>query len=124
MDAPGNSIVLVGNSSNAWLGHLNAAGHIERVFNTLGGEFSFVSAMKPTGYLLVNGDSIVAISDAFTPVLNQPIGSLVKKKYSNPLLDKKIQESVSVQNIVPLEKNIYLLLYGLGSRLLKIDLTN
>ena len=124
MDVPGDSIILVGNSNNAWLGHFNPTGKISRVFNTLGGAFSFVSVKKPAGYLLVRGDSMVAVNDVFAPVLNKPISSLVTKKYSNPYIDKQIRESIPVQNIVPLQKNTYLLLYRLGGRLLKIDLKN
>jgi hypothetical protein len=122
MDVPGDSIMLVGNSSNAWMGQFNATGHISNIFNTLGGEFSFVSVKKPAGYLLVREDSLVVINDAFTPAVNQPINSLISKKYSNPYMDKQIRERVPVQNIVPLQENTYLMLYKLGSRLLKINL--
>lgn len=122
VDAPGERILLVGNSKSAWAGFIDTQGQVSGINNSLEGEFSHVNFREKNGYLLVRDESLVSTGKLLNPQLNRPISQLVKKKYSNAYIERKLPEQVAIQNIVPLKNNNYLILYKLGSILLKVEL--
>ena len=122
VDAPGDLILLAGRSKTAWIGFLDTQGKVSGVNNSMEGEFSYVNHQFSTGFLLVQNASLVSMGDQLKARISKPISRIVKKKYSNALLAAKLPEQVPIQNIVPLGNQNYLILYKLGSKLLKVDL--
>jgi len=121
-DAMGEKILLAGNSKNAWVGFIDEDGRVNKINNNLVGEFSYVGNNQSNGYILVRGASIVALDKQLNLQLDKTIDQIIKKKYANAYLEKQLPEQGPIQNIVPLTKNAYLILYKLASRLQKIVL--
>lgn len=122
VDVPGDDVLLVGNSKNAWAGFMDINAQLTSVNNVLGGEFSYVGKNRSKGYIMVRDDSIVSFDEKLTPKIDKAIDQLVKRKYVNAYLQAKLPERGPVQNIVPLGENAYFILYKLASRLQKIEL--
>jgi len=124
IDAPGEDILLVGILKNAWAGLMDPHGKLAKVNNSLDGEFSRVEKSRSNQYMLVRGDALVVLDGQLEARLDKPIDQLVNRKYVNAYVEKKLQEQGPVQNIVPMGKNAYFILYKLASRLKKIVLSD
>lgn len=124
VDAPGDSVLLAGNAKTAWAGFVNSQGKVRGINNSLEGEFSLVKHLFKQGYLLVLDESLVTMGSELNPQFHQPISRIIKKKYSSNYLEAKFPDQIPVQNIVPLKSNSYLMLYKLGSKLMKIDISD
>lgn len=121
-NATGGNVLLAGNAKNAWAALISENGKLEKINNTLVGEFTYVGKKQSGGYILVRSGSTVALDDHLTLQLDQPIEKFIKKKYVNPYLAKQLSDKGPIQNIVPTTKNSYLILYKLASRLQRIEL--
>jgi hypothetical protein len=121
VDVPGDEILMVGNSKNAWAGFIDINAQLKSSNDTLKGEFLFVRTNRSKGYIMVRDDSVVSFDDKLTPRADKEIEKLVKQKYVNAYLQAKLPERGPIQNIVPLGKNAYFILYKLASRLQKIE---
>lgn len=122
IDAPGDQILMAGNAKTAWAGFIDSRGKVSGINKALEGEYSHIHMPDQNGYLLVRDDSLVSMGKLLKPRFNKQISKLIKKKYSNSYLENKLPEQVPIQNIVPLKNNNYLILYKLGSKLLKVEL--
>ena len=122
VDVHGENVLLVGNSKNAWAGFINLKGQVGKINNSLEGEYTYVRKTHSNGYMLVRGDSLVSFDEHLNSQFNRPIDQLIKKQYVNTFVEKKLNELGPIQNIVPLGKNSYFILYKLASRLQKIEL--
>ena len=122
VDVSGEGILLVGNSKNAWAGLVNLQGQVGKINNSLEGEYAYVRKTQSNGYIMVRGNSLVSFDEQLNSQFNKPIDQLIKKQYVNTFVEKKLNELGPIQNIVPLGKNSYFILYKLASRLQKIEL--
>lgn len=114
------SILLAGKSGSAWMGYLNANGKVLRQGMGLGREFSAVAADESGGYVFT-GDGAVVVTDAkLQPLLTTEIGDTVVRRSVNKYLAARIPADMPVEQIIPWKTNQYLLLYKLGSKLLKV----
>jgi len=121
VDAPGGSVLLVGNLKNAWAALVDKQGVLKKVYSTQEGEFGFVNRKPPDGFVMVRGDAIELVDKDLNMQIDKPIEAVIKKKYINAYMEKQLSEEGPIQNIVPLRKDAYLILYKLGSRLKKIE---
>ena len=121
-DAPGKNVLLAGNAKNAWAALISEDGKLEKINNTLAGEFTYVGKKDSGGYILIRSGSAVAMDNRLDMKLDQPVEKFIKKKYVNAYLAKQLSDQGPIQNIVPMTKNAYLILYKLASRLQKIEL--
>ena len=119
--ASGAAVLLVGNAKNAWAGLVSEKGKLGTINNTLNGEFSYATKMHAGGYILVRSGSLVALDNQLNLMFDKPIEPFIRRNYVNAYLAKELTEQGPIQNIVPISKNTYLVLYKLASRLQKIE---
>lgn len=116
----GETILLAGKVKTAWAGRVSFNGGIKNHIDGLDGEFSAAAPAASGGYLLSRGDHLTLTTGNLEAVSDQPARSVMVRQYLNQYLTARLPDDLPVQQIVPLGNNEYLLLYTLGSKLLKV----
>ena len=119
-NANGENILIVGKTRSAWAVFLNSDGEVVQRFDSLPGEFNAVAATLSGGYVLVRGHSMTFANDKLQPGLTVDINNAVIRRYINQYLTARLPDDIPVEQIVAWKSDEYLLLYKLGSRLLKV----
>lgn len=113
------SILLAGKTKSAWAGLVDGKGKIERYTDRLDDEYSAVAASSD-GILLSRGDHLTQVTTQLELVSDQAIQLITTRRYVNQYLAARLPDDLPVQQIIPAGGNDYLLLYTLGSKLIKI----
>ncbi|MCI0505804.1 MAG: hypothetical protein L0Z73_06795 [Gammaproteobacteria bacterium] len=116
----GETILLAGKVKAAWVGRVSFNGSIKNHNDGLDGEFSAAAVADSGGYLLSRGDHLTLTTSNLELVSDQPARSVITRQYLNQYLMARLPDDLPVQQIVPAGNNEYLLLYTLGSKLLKV----
>ncbi|WP_455221240.1 hypothetical protein [Kaarinaea lacus] len=121
LDANGKFILIAGKTKTAWAGLVNQDGEIKNYTDKLDDEFS-ASAAKSSRFLLARGDHVTLTTGNLDIVSDQPTKDVTIRQYLNQYLMARLPDDLPVQQIIPAGNNEFLLLYTLGSKLLKVRL--
>jgi len=113
------SFLIAGKTKTAWAGLVNPNGEIKKFTDKLDDEFT-ASAVDANGFLLSRGDRLTLTSSNLDIVSDQAIPEVTKQQYLNQYLMARLPEGLPVQQIVPVGNNDFLLLYLLGSKIIKV----
>lgn len=119
LNTDGESILMAGKTKTAWAGLVNPKGEIKKFTDKLDDEFT-ASAMDADGFLLSRGDHLTLTSNNLDIVSDQAIPEVTKQQYLNQYLMNRLPEGLPVQQIVPVGNDNFLLLYLLGSKIIKV----
>lgn len=119
MDTDGDSVLLAGKTKAAWAGLVKPNGEIQSYTDRFDDEYS-AAATDSAGILLSRGDHLTLTSARLELVSDRAIQPITTRRYVNQYLAARLPDDLPVQQIIPVGRNEYLLLYTLGSKLLKI----
>lgn len=120
-NAQDDHILLAGKTQSAWAGYIDRDGRVAQRFEGPPGEFNAVGVKTQGGYLFARGSMVQEADEKLRPGRSMQINRLVTRRYTNRYLAARLPDDISVQQIVAWKPAEYLLLYKLGSRLLKIN---
>ncbi|KPJ96540.1 MAG: hypothetical protein AMJ55_01965 [Gammaproteobacteria bacterium SG8_15] len=123
MDTDSESILLAGKTKGAWAGLVKPDGKIQSYTDQFDDEYS-ATAADAGGILLSRGDHLTLTSARLDLVSDQAIQPITTRRYVNQYLAARLPDDLPVQQIIPVGRNEYLLLYSLGSKLIKIRVEN
>lgn len=121
LDANGEFILLGGKTKAAWAGLVDQDGEIKIYTDKLDDEFT-ASAEKSGRFLLARGDHVTLTTGNLVIVSDQSTQDVTIRQYLNQYLMARLPDDLPVQQIIPVGNNEFLLLYTLGSKLLKVRL--
>ena len=121
-DAAGDSFLIAGKTKTAWVGKITSSGKVLGFFDELVGEYNAVSKAGSDGYLFARGDSVVLLKNDLKIYSNQKIKDVTTHQYVNQYLMARLADDMPVEQMISLGEDEYLVLYKLGSKLLKIRL--
>lgn len=119
-DAIGESFLIAGKTGTAWAGKLNKSGRVLSYVDVHEGEFNAVSEAESSGYLFARGDSLTLSDKNLKTHSDQKIKDVTTNQYINQYLMARLPDDLPVEQMILLHRNEYLLLYKLGSKLLKV----
>ena len=122
LEGESDSILIAGRIKTAWAGHVNKDGKIRNFTDVFDDEFTAGAVVSTSGYLLSRGDHVTLTTGKLEVLTDQPTRNVVTRQYLNQYLMARLPDDLPVQQIIPVNNNEYLLMYSLGSRLVKIRL--
>ena len=120
IDAAGDAFVIAGKTKSAWVGQLSSDGKVLSYFDAQVGEFNAVSKTQSGGYLLARGDSLTLLDKDQKTFSSQKIQAVTTHRFVNQYLMDRLPGEMPVEKMILTHHNEYLLLYELGSKLLKV----
>lgn len=121
-DTTGDELLLAGKIKSAWAGQINRSGNVLSYIDALEGEFNAVSETESGGYLFARGDNLTLLDDELKTFSDQKIKDVTIAQYVNKYLMARLPDDLPVEQMILLDENEYLVLYKLGSKLLKVRL--
>ena len=123
-DAKGNSILLAGKSTSAWTGHINTDGKVFDIYDTPKGEFDAAVATRSGGFAFTRGKFLDVTDGKLLEISSQKMSLITTRQYVNRYLSARLPEDLPAQQILALRNNEFLVLFKLGSKLLKLHVEN
>ncbi|WP_455210685.1 hypothetical protein [Kaarinaea lacus] len=121
-----NSLILIGKKRSAWMAHMQSIGQVvsEYIDNTedkISDEFQAI-ANKDSGFIVTHNGLISLFDERLRLQTTLKIADVTNQSYENSNLSSQLPNDLSVEKLLPLNGNDYLLFYKYGSRLAKINL--
>lgn len=122
-DSAGDAFLIAGKTKSAWAGQLNSSGKVLKFVDALEGEFTAVAGANSDDYLFARGDSLTLSENDLTTYSNQKIKDVITHQYANQYLMARLPDDMPVEQMIALGNHEYMILYKLGSKLVKVSLT-
>ncbi|MEJ2181776.1 MAG: hypothetical protein P8Y28_15465 [Gammaproteobacteria bacterium] len=120
IDTPGDAFIIAGKTKSAWVGQLSSSGKVLSYIDAQEGEFNAVSKTQSGGYLFARGDSLTLMDKDQKTFSSQKIQAVTTHQFVNQYLLDRLPGEMPVEQMMLVHHNEYLLLYELGSKLLKV----
>jgi len=122
--APGSRVLLAGRSRSSWVGFVNKEGKVVDIIDQLDGEYHAATTTPSGGFALARGEYLTVTDSRLMEKGDQKISAIIRMQYINQYLTARLPDDLPVQQILALSDNEFLVLYKLGSKLLKLNLKN
>lgn len=117
---PEAGILLVGKLQAAWAGNIATDGELLGQFSSSFKEFNAVTKTLSGNFAFAGAESLVVTDNQFRSQHNININDTITQQFVNQFLASRLPDDVPVEQIVAWHPREFLLLYKLGSRLVKV----